>query len=156
MSGTNDQETPRGEQSGRLPSLEEQTPGLETDVVEQTDADAQAFYGEGGEVTQGAVGDGQRGDEAGRLPSLEAQTPGLDAGTVASTDADAKAFFGGDRGGTGQGSPPQGATQNLDEVARAAGNREGADEGQPPAGDVRTIYENERKPGEAEPQGGKR
>jgi len=145
MSGTNDQDTPRGQQSGRLPSLEEQTPGLDTDVVEQTDADAQAFFGAGGgEVTTGAVGDGQRGDEAGRLPSLEAQTPGLDESTVASTDADAKAFFGGQGG--------EGGTQDLADTARAAGNGEG----QPPAGDVRTVYENERKPGEAEPRGGQR
>ena len=141
MSGTNDRETPRGEQSGRLPSLEEQTPGLDTDVVDRTDADAQAFFGgEGGQIEDGAVGDGQRGDEAGRLPSLEAQTPGLDESTVASTDADAKAFFGRD----------QGATSDMEAVAEAAGNGEG----QPPAGDVRTIYENERKPGEAEPRGG--
>jgi len=155
MSGTSDQNTPRGavgdglrgDAAARLPSLEEQTPGLDTDVVEQTDADAVAFFGgEGGEVTSGAVGDGQRGDEAGRLPSLEAQTPGLDEETVATTDADAKAFFGGDRGGTA----------DMREVARAAGNGEGADEGQPPAGDVRTVYENERQPGEAEPRGGQR
>jgi hypothetical protein len=101
MSGRSDQDTPRGEQSGRLPSLEEQTPGLDADVVDQTDADAQAFFGEGGQVTTGAVGDGQRGDEAGRLPSLEAQTPGLDEETVERTDADAQAFFGDDRGARG-------------------------------------------------------
>jgi len=153
MSGTSDQDTPRGEQSGRLPSLEEQTPGLDTDVVEQTDADAQAFFGgEGGAVEQGAVGDGQRGDEAGRLPSLEAQTPGLDASTVASTGADAQAFFGDKQDGTGQGATTQGATTDMGAVAEAAGNGEGADEGLPPGGDVRTVYENEREPGEAEPR----
>lgn len=149
MSGTSDQDTPRGEQSGRLPSLEEQTPGLDTDVVERTDADAQAFFGGAeGQVEQGAVGDGQRGDEAGRLPSLEAQTPGLDERTVASTGADAQAFFGGDQGGTAT----RGATTDMGNVAEAAGNGEG----EPPAGDVRTVYSNERAPGEAEPQGGQR
>ncbi len=157
MSGTSDQDTPRGEQSGRLLSLEEQTPGLDTDVVEQTDADAQAFFGGAeGQVEQGAVGDGQRGDEAGRLPSLEAQTPGLDAGTVASTGADAQAFFGGAQGGGIQTTPATGDIIDMGAVAEAAGNGEGADEGLPPGGDVRTVYENEREPGEAEPRGGQR
>jgi len=155
MSGTNDQDTPRGEQAGRLPSLEEQTPGLDTETVERTDADAQAFFGgEGGQVTTGAVGDGQRGDKAGRLPSLEAQTPGLDERTAASTDADARAFFGGEQGGSIQTTPSEGEVIDTAAVAEAAGNGEGAAQGQPPAGDVRTVYENERKPGESEPRGG--
>lgn len=44
--GTNDQQDEkRGEMSGRLPSLEEQTPGMDTAQVQQTDKDAEAFYG---------------------------------------------------------------------------------------------------------------
>lgn len=65
MSGTNDRGTARSDQPGRLPSLEEQTPGLDTDVVAQTDADAQAFYRKNSDqLTEETVEDGQRGDQA--------------------------------------------------------------------------------------------
>jgi hypothetical protein len=44
MSKHDEQDEARGEQAGRLPSLEEQTPGLDTEQVAQTDADAEAFF----------------------------------------------------------------------------------------------------------------
>ena len=44
MSQHDDQNEERGEAAGRLPSLEEQTPGLDTAQVAQTDADAEAFF----------------------------------------------------------------------------------------------------------------
>lgn len=71
MSQHNDQNEARGEQAGRLPSLEEQTPGLDTEQVAQTDADAEAFFskdaeGEGqasSEQFAQAAGDGTGADE---------------------------------------------------------------------------------------------
>ena len=44
MSERDEQNDERGESAGRLPSLEEQTPGLDAAQVAQTDADAEAFF----------------------------------------------------------------------------------------------------------------
>jgi hypothetical protein len=134
MSQHDEQGEERGELAGRLPSLEEQTPGLDTAQVAQTDADAEAFFANDSE---------ERGEQAGRLPSLEEQTPGLDTAQVAQTDADAEAFFATDT--------TSGEQASSEKFAQAAGDGTGADEGLPPAGDVRTVYENERAPGEATP-----
>ncbi len=60
MSADDKEQTPRGEQAGRLPSLEEQTPGLDTEQEHQTEADAHAFFeregGEGDGESPGATG----------------------------------------------------------------------------------------------------
>jgi len=87
MSGTSDQNTPRGavgdglrgDAAGRLPSLEAQTPGLDEETVATTDADAKAFFGgdRGGtgdmrEVAR-AAGNGEGADE-GQPPAGDVRT----------------------------------------------------------------------------------
>ncbi len=44
MNANDERDEERGDMAGRLPSLEEQTPGLDTAQVQQTDKDAEAFF----------------------------------------------------------------------------------------------------------------
>jgi len=63
-----DQGTHRGEQAARLPSLEEQTPGLDTAQERRMAEDARAYYGQGqdGALSQGqGTGEGQNPLQAG-------------------------------------------------------------------------------------------
>lgn len=81
MSRDNEQRD-REEQAGRLPSLEEQTPGLDTEQVRRTDEDAVAFYSRGG--GQGGTQDlDEMADAAGRGEGAdEGQPPAGDVRTV--------------------------------------------------------------------------
>lgn len=92
MSANDKRDGERGEMAGRLPSLEEQTPGMDTAQVRQTDADAEAFFGKGqGTEDQSAVvqgtGEAEDPDEfaraAGRGEGADEGTPpGGDLRTV--------------------------------------------------------------------------
>jgi HSP20 family protein len=67
-----------GDQAGRLPSLEDQTPGLDKTQERQTRQDAEDFFKEG---------------PTGEPPSLEEQTPGLDKEQEQRTLNDAEKFY---------------------------------------------------------------
>ena len=55
MSANDERDEQRGDMAGRLPSLEEQTPGLDTEQVRRTDADAEAFFGGDGDASDGSA-----------------------------------------------------------------------------------------------------
>ncbi|MGN6811933.1 MAG: Hsp20/alpha crystallin family protein [Thermomicrobiales bacterium] len=67
-----------GDQAGRLPSLEEQTPGMDKIQEKQTRQDAEDFFKQGPNAEP---------------PSLEEQTPGLDKEQEQRTKEDAEKFF---------------------------------------------------------------
>lgn len=76
MNANDERDEERGDMAGRLPSLEEQTPGLDTAQVQQTDKDAEAFFSKDADTGEQAssekfaqaAGRGRRGrgDAAGR------------------------------------------------------------------------------------------
>jgi hypothetical protein len=82
-----DQGTQRGEQAGRLPSLEEQTPGLDTAQERRMAEDARAFYGQGQDRAQSQ---GQ-GAAAGQNPAQAGGENPPPAGDVRSVYANDRA-----------------------------------------------------------------
>lgn len=54
-----DKQRDEEELAGRLPSLEEQTPGLDTEQVRRTDKDAVAYYSRGESSDEGDQGSGE-------------------------------------------------------------------------------------------------
>ena len=111
MSGTGEQgsgrgavgDGQRGDEAARLPSLEEQTPGLDEQTVERTEADAKAFYKGGG-------GAGQKGD-----------TDGGDASGDKTVDLEQFAQAAGNREGADEGEPPAGDVRTVYENERDPG-----------------------------------
>lgn len=143
MSGdaTKNDDTARGEAAARLPSLEEQTPGLDTDQERRTEADARAFFegGAGAQTSQG--GEDEPRSELERRSGGAA--PAGQGGTPVTDTTAAAGRTGGAQSGGGSTSP----TGSVGE-----GQAEGREEGQPPAGDVRAAYSSDRAPGEAKPK----
>lgn len=117
MSGKNEQGTPglavgdglRGDQPARPPSLEEQTPGLDTDQMEQTDADAEAFFG-GSQGSGGTQGGGS------------SQGGGAQSGGTENLTDVARAAGNGE--GAQQGDPPGGDVRTVYENERQPGQAE--------------------------------
>ena len=96
MSTNDKRDEERGDMAGRLPSLEEQTPGFDTEQVQQTDRDAEAFFStdagagaraSGGRAKIQGTGEQESGEEfakaAGRGEGAdEGLPPGGDVRTV--------------------------------------------------------------------------
>lgn len=140
---TSNEEEARGEMAGRLPSLEEQTPGLDTDQERRTEADARAFFEGGAGASAGPGGADEEEPRSelerrsgGAAPGSQGGTPAASVGTQASLHM----------GGAGANQGGQVATGQVDE-----GQAEGHEEEEPPAGDVRAAYSSDREPGAAEP-----
>jgi HSP20 family protein len=81
-----DQTAQRGEQAGRLPSLEEQTPGLDTAQERRMSDDARAYYGQGQD----------RAQSQGQTPA-EAQNPMQERGENPPPSGDVRTIYTGDR-----------------------------------------------------------
>ena len=82
MSTNDERDEAPGETAGRLPSLEEQTPGLDTAQVEQTDKDAEAFFARDADAGEQASAE-KFAQAAGRGEGAdEGMPPGGDVRTV--------------------------------------------------------------------------
>ena len=82
MSTNDERDEERGELAGRLPSLEEQTPGLDTAQVAQTDQDAEAFFSKDTDTGEQASAE-KFAQAAGRGEGAdEGMPPGGDVRTV--------------------------------------------------------------------------
>ncbi len=82
MNANDERDEERGDMAGRLPSLEEQTPGLDTAQVQQTDEDAEAFFSKDADTGEQASSE-KFAQAAGRGEGAdEGMPPGGDVRTV--------------------------------------------------------------------------
>jgi hypothetical protein len=82
MNANDERDEERGDMAGRLPSLEEQTPGLDTAQVQQTDKDAEAFFSKEADNSEQASSE-KFAQAAGRGEGAdEGMPPGGDVRTV--------------------------------------------------------------------------
>lgn len=82
MNANDERDEERGDLAGRLPSLEEQTPGLDTAQVQQTDEDAEAFFSKDADTGEQASSE-KFAQAAGRGEGAdEGMPPGGDVRTV--------------------------------------------------------------------------
>ncbi len=82
MNANDERDEERGDMAGRLPSLEEQTPGLDTAQVQQTDKDAEAFFSKDADTGEQASSE-KFAQAAGRGEGAdEGMPPGGDVRTV--------------------------------------------------------------------------